>query len=185
MAGLVAIIVSVGTLLIQQRVDDGRSQRELIAANLAYVREKSSFDRDLPRPFNGINLRGQNLSGLHLQGGQFQGADLSGADLSSTDLSGADLYGTDLSGANLRGAILRSANLPAADFSGADLSFADLVDAIIPTMQSPPDFDSKVLEGEGVESATKFDEICANTFTTWSTDLTPPASSDVTCERFK
>ncbi|MEV8236968.1 pentapeptide repeat-containing protein [Rhodococcus sp. NPDC077669] len=107
-------IVAWGTIDAQKDIDDARADRLLRAANLTFVRDKSSPDPDLPRPFNGIDLAGQNLRGLELAN-----ADLSRANLNDADLAGADLSGASLNGADLEGANLESTNLAGADLAGA------------------------------------------------------------------
>lgn len=138
-AGTVALIVSVitafATVVTQQRIDDARTVRELQAANLAFVRERSSADPGLPRPFAGLDLRDQHLAGLklrnadlssaNLSGAKLRRADLKGAVLESATLNGADLLSADLIDARMRGATLRGANLMFADMSGADLTGSD------------------------------------------------------------
>lgn len=135
-AGIVGAIIATGTVIAQQRIDNERADRELRAANLAFVRERSSTDPLLPRPFAGLDLRGQNLAGLNLQNADFSSADLSGSNLTRTNLTGSLLEGADLSGANalsinltdarMRRAVLTGASLMLADLSNADLATSNL-----------------------------------------------------------
>ena len=147
-------IVAWGTIHAQKDIDDTRADRLLRAANLTFVRDKSSPDPDLPRPFNGIDLAEQNLSGLRLEKAELEtanlyranlyranlyravmpGADLRDANLQVTNLRDADLTGAKLGranliGANLNGANLGRANLIGANLNGADLSNTELVEA--------------------------------------------------------
>ena len=148
----IVIVIAVGALLaaattaVQWKIDDDRADRELRAANLTFVRDKSSPDADVPRPFNGIDLIGQNLAGLDLQKAALTASDLSHSNLEVTDLQDAtlrdaDLSDVDASGVNLSGADITDGNLAGADLSasrlvgttlyganlaGADLSNADL-----------------------------------------------------------
>ncbi|GAA1718210.1 pentapeptide repeat-containing protein [Dietzia cercidiphylli] len=129
-AGIVGIIVggttSYWTVVAQQRIDDARADRELRAANLTFVRERSSTDPLLPRPFTWLDLRDQYLGGLDLRNADFYGADLSGASLNGADLAGSSMHNVNLSGAFIRGATLASARMGSADLHGAVLREADL-----------------------------------------------------------
>lgn len=133
--------------------------------NTRYVRSLSSR-HDVPRVFNGIDLRGANLSGLDLscknppadfidpdQVGAIDrqhladcadltGADLRNASLDATNLGGALLLAADLSGAELRFASFASATLIGAHLDGANLEHADFTDA---------DLNSVRLQGAALE----------------------------------
>lgn len=126
-------IVAWGTIVAQQEIDDTRADRLLRAANLTFIRDKSSPDPDLPRPFNGIDLAEQNLRGLELANAHFDEAKLNGAKFGAADLRGAQFNGADLSGAVLDFADLTKANLSGTDLRGAKLVSAQLPEANLVT----------------------------------------------------
>lgn len=124
----VAIVFLIGVILLagQWLVDDNRSDRELAAArllndqasardNLQFVRERSSPDKSLNRPFAWINLSSQNLSGLQLSGSDLTRANLTRTWLDSTKLDHATLHGATLKDAWLSGTNLREADLSCGD----------------------------------------------------------------------
>ncbi|WP_210481317.1 pentapeptide repeat-containing protein [Naasia sp. SYSU D00948] len=121
MALLVGAAISVPTTLMQKVLDDQRSERELRIANLQFVREHATADSDRPRPFAGLDLRGQELSGLQLRG----------ADFSRADLTDADFYGSDLRHARFDSAVLVGANFIGADLTGASFGGTDLRGALL------------------------------------------------------
>ncbi|WAJ46750.1 pentapeptide repeat-containing protein [Mycobacterium sp. Aquia_216] len=144
-------IVAVGTIKGQALLDDAREDRALRLENLRFVREHSAVDPNRPRPFGGLDLRGQHLRGLQLANANFDDADLEGAvlnnsnlhraslnyarlskaDLSAVDLTETQVEGTDLSRANLDHANLAGSILDQTALYGADLKTANLNGAVL------------------------------------------------------
>lgn len=197
-AGTVAVIVGAitasGTIVAQQRIDDARADRELRAANLTFVRERSSTDPLLPRPFTGLDLRDQNLSGLDLRNADFSTANLSGARLIGAALDGAilvgatlpgaslglanlseavlafaDLRGVVLYGANLSDANLHGARLGGADLRGADLSSANLKNAVLTGVCWKDPSPLQPPQGKLPDAR-------------WPQGFTPPPSTETSCD---
>lgn len=135
-AGLVGAIVTAGGLLAQLHFDEQAALRTERLENLRFVRERSSGETTVSRPFSGLDLIGMPLGGLKLAGADFSSANLSGADLQGTDLTGANFDGATLDGAFLFAASLNDAvlthvsmketNIPDTDFTGANLVAVDL-----------------------------------------------------------
>lgn len=129
---LFALILGAGFLLVTERADQRRADREQELAvrqavraerleNLRFLRTAAGGSPD-QKKFASLDVRDQDLGGL----------DLSGASFVSADLTGANLGGANLKEADLTDASLASAALPAADLSGATLLLADLSDADLP-----------------------------------------------------
>ncbi|MCK0517530.1 pentapeptide repeat-containing protein [Williamsia sp. DF01-3] len=127
-AGIVAVFVSVATMIGQKIIDDVRadrdheisdrqSQRAERLENLRFIRGRSNADPSVERPFYGLDLAGLSLSGLDLPGANFSEADLHGCDLLSTNLQGANLSYAKLGDTILLGVDLRDANLVGAEFT--------------------------------------------------------------------
>lgn len=162
LATLVGCLVGGSVFIVQNHFDNEREQRERtvedarqqlaerlederVAANtrlenLRFVRERSSKDPDLPRPFQGLDLSDQVLNSLDLQGADFEGANLARAKLSGINLLKAQLAQANMGGvtsyggaslveADLRMASLESARFVAAAFTKANLIEADLTKA--------------------------------------------------------
>jgi uncharacterized protein YjbI with pentapeptide repeats len=133
---LVGTLVSGGGILVQLHFDNEATLRAERLENLRFVRERSSLDESVSRPFAGLDLSGMPLGGLKLRGADFSTANLSGADLQGTDLTGANLSSANLDGAYLFLAKLNDAimnfpsmngtNVPQADFTGANITDVDL-----------------------------------------------------------
>lgn len=128
-----------------QRIEAQRQADSERLENLRFVRDHSTKDPDLPRPFIGLDLSGKSLSLLQLENARFAGANLHKADLNLANLQGANFEKADLSGANLalarmrgvwfsyanlQGARLHEVDLRGANFQGADLR-SSLIDNLI------------------------------------------------------
>lgn len=127
---VIGLLITVSGIAVQRHFDQQREGREralatqqhlqsLRLANLNFVRERSSDEPRVYRPFNGMDLQGQNLSGLHLVG----------ADMREANLADANLRGAKFAAANLYRANLTDAIADGVDFSGADLNLANLTGA--------------------------------------------------------
>lgn len=128
-SGIVAVVVSAGTIIGQKLVDDVRAdrdhqissqanEREEKLENLRFVRARSTSDPNLERPFYGLDLAGLSLAGLDLPGANLGEANLRECNLLQTNLEGASLvYAT------LRGVLAAGVNFKGADLTGADFTF--------------------------------------------------------------
>lgn len=159
--GLVAgAVVSVGTLVLQARIDDQRQAAAERVENLRFVRDRSvdlTLDPDgrpIRNAFQGIDLAGQNLSGLDLSGDNFLEAILTETDLSSTRFEGSNLARADLSDADLSDAVLAQAVLTGANLAGANLTGVVLTDVVL-------------------------DGICHDGRTRWPENFEPPESTGI------
>lgn len=94
MATIIALLTGLtsgfAVYLVQERTEaqrareaNERDDRRIVAdrrlENLRFVRERSSNDPKLPRPFIGLDLQGQALAALSLANAQFKGANVHGA----------------------------------------------------------------------------------------------------------
>ncbi|MBA4024434.1 MAG: hypothetical protein C0482_18950 [Gordonia sp.] len=128
-SGIVAVVISAGTIVGQKLIDDVRADRDHEISrqenaraerleNLRFVRGRSIADPTVERPFYAIDLAGLSLAGLDLPRANLGEAKLNGCDLLQTNLEGANLayadltevvaIGVNLKGADLTGAVLRS-----------------------------------------------------------------------------
>ncbi|CQD09902.1 Secreted effector protein pipB2 [Mycobacterium lentiflavum] len=123
-------IVAVGTIKGQALLDDAREDRALRLENLRFVRDHSAVDPNQPRPFGGLDLRGQHLRGLQLANANFEDANLEGAILSNSNLYRASFNYARLINAYLVAADLSETDVEGANLSGADLDRANLAGAI-------------------------------------------------------
>lgn len=128
-SGIVAVVVSAGTIVGQKLIDDVRAdrdhqissqanEREQQFENLRFVRGRSTPDPNLERPFYGMDLAGLSLAGLDLPGANLGEANLTECNLLQTNLEGASLVF-----ATLRGVLAMGVNLKGADLTGADLTY--------------------------------------------------------------
>ncbi|MDX1886824.1 pentapeptide repeat-containing protein [Mycolicibacterium sp. 120270] len=132
-------VVAWGSVRAQQDIDDERMLRESSLAaqqerqsarleNLRFVRDRSSIDDSVVRPFGGLDLAHQNMIGLNLTGASFIESNLQLADLTQIDVSSsskfgpANFYGADLCGANLTNSIMFFANFTHASLRATTLS---------------------------------------------------------------
>ncbi|SFA45066.1 Uncharacterized protein YjbI, contains pentapeptide repeats [Rhodococcoides kroppenstedtii] len=123
---VIAAIVSASTIFVQYRIDEDRAARELRAANLNFVRDKSSGDGQELKPFNSFDLSGQNMSGLQLVGANFSDANLDGSSFSSSDLELAIFARTSARDATFDMSEMEFAILHQTDFSRAKFRNASL-----------------------------------------------------------
>jgi uncharacterized protein YjbI with pentapeptide repeats len=180
---IVGTIASLIVFGIAYYFDAKAEDRQERLENLRFVRERSSPDKDQPRPFRGLDLEGQNLSGLRLEKAQLVGANLHGADLRfaflksvqfhKVDLRGAQLTQTSLGqalfiDAQLNGAFVNQAFAQGAKFEGSDVAGAD--------------FTGTALYGADLSTALNLTEanvsgICWDGSTLWPAGFTPPPSA--------
>lgn len=164
LAILVGCLVGLSVFWVQNHFDDEREQRERAVEdarqqqaerledervasttrleNLRFVRERSSTDPDLPRPFQGLDLSGQILNSLDLQGADFQSADLT-----RTQMSGINLRKASLALATMNGVQEVAGG---ADFTGADLHWASLEHGVRMALAS---FSNANMEGAHLNGA--------------------------------
>ncbi|WP_329405494.1 pentapeptide repeat-containing protein [Nocardia vinacea] len=137
---VIGLLITVSGIAVQRHFDQQREGRErafatqqhlqsLRLANLTFVRDSSSNEPQVRRPFNRMDLQGQNLNGLQLDGADLMEANLIGANMLVANLAGADLTHADLTGVDLTRANLPHADLPHANLTHADLTDANLTDA--------------------------------------------------------
>lgn len=127
----IVVAVAIGLVIsgLQLLTDNNREAVSTRLENLRFVRERSSANVDLARPFSSLDLQEQQLAGLSLPRADFEWAMLRDAQLQYADLTGAQLQYADLHRAVLEGTNLTDANLTEADLSGADLTEARLAGA--------------------------------------------------------
>ena len=210
------VIVAVISLLVlwaTMVIDDQRADRDrqITAAattqgeraeNLRFLRDRSSADVAVARPFNGFDLTGQNLAGLSLWNADFQRANLAGTDMTETDLTKADLTFANFQNANMAsvtlvdafgvGAQLTSANLDSANlqgmvavgavFVGANLSDAVLTEADLRSaVLRDSNLTSANLEGADLTDA-DLSGACWNDRTRWPSNHVAPGPYVEGCE---
>lgn len=128
-SGIVAVVVSVGTIVGQKLIDDVRADRDHEISrqenaraerleNLRFVRGRSNGDPSVERPFYAIDLAELSLAGLDLPRANFGEANLNGCDLLQTNLEGANLAYADLTDV-----VAIGVNLKGVDLTGADLRY--------------------------------------------------------------
>lgn len=127
----IVVAVAIGLVLfgLQLLTDSNREAVSTRLENLRFVRERSSANVDMARPFSSLDLQEQQMAGLSLPRAEFEWALLRGANLEYADLTGAQFQSADLHRAALEGVNLTDANLADADLSGADLTDAQLAGA--------------------------------------------------------
>lgn len=125
---LVAVLILGLQLIFEDRATDRQVERDASQAlreerleNLRFVRDRSSRDIVVDRPFAGLDLTDQDLTGLQLQNADFTGAVLDGADLTTANLAGAVFDHASMRETSLWGAVLTSADFYQTDLSSADL----------------------------------------------------------------
>lgn len=162
-------IVAVGTIKGQALLDDAREDRALRLENLRFVRDHSAVDPYQPRPFGGLDLRGQHLRGLQLAHANFDDAQLEGAIFNNSNLSGASFNFARLDHADLVAADLSETEMKGTNLSGADLDRANLTGAI---------FDQAVLYRANLKTANlngaAFRCVHYDASTSWPPGFNPP-----------
>ena len=121
----------------QERFANSLADRQEIAENLRFVRERASTKQ--PKPFLELNLAGVTLRALDLSCeapraddcAGFDGANLREADLVFAKLHGATFEDVDMRDASLGEADLSDTNLARSDLRGATFEHTQLTDAIL------------------------------------------------------
>ena len=119
----------------QERFANSLADRQEIAENLRFVRDRASTKQ--PKPFLELNLAGVTLRALDLSCeappaddcAGFDGANLQEADLVFTKLHGATFNGANMRDASLDEADLSDTLFRSSDLRGATFEFTQLADA--------------------------------------------------------
>jgi uncharacterized protein YjbI with pentapeptide repeats len=121
----------------QEQFADSLADRQEIAENLRFVRDRASTNQ--PKPFLELNLAGVTLRALDLSCeaplsddcASFGGANLRDADLVLAKLHGASFNGADMRDAQLDDADLSDTEFLSSDLRGASFEYAVLADAVL------------------------------------------------------
>lgn len=153
-----------------QRIEDDRQVHSERLENLRFVRERSSPDADMERPFATIDLQEQNLSALQLAGANFEASDLRKTRYLRSNLSEANFYFADLRGADIVATDLSNAFLVEAKLQGVRFFQVDLRGANV--------------SGVEFDSTTRWEKICYDEATMWPKGRVPSTLLRGLCDPF-
>lgn len=181
---VIGLIVGVITFLFTACFELQRANNDQRIENLRFVRERSSDDPNLPRPFRGLDLERQNLSGLRLPGAQLVNANLNDADLKYAFLPAAGFNAAHLEGADLSDTTLHETKFIAAHLKSAKIVHAYAISASFKGSDlSGTDFSRSSLQGADFTDVKNLDsaalsDVCWDSSTIWPEGFTPPPSAE-------